>query len=292
MKRFLKLLGAAFALAFVAAVATVLWAWKYTDAALARRHAPPSIGIAQDVRDAPLAAGERIVRVRNGCADCHGKDLAGGRVVDSPVVGKVYAPNLTPAGLGSWTDDQIAAAIRTGIRPDGRALVIMPSHEFQHLGRDDLAAVIAYLRSLPAIERKVPPVEVGPLPRVLYAFGKFPTLLPVETIDVSRGFDEKPHEAPTAAFGRYLASASCSGCHGSEFRGGPIPGAPPDWAAAASLRLGADSRWDLAGFMRTMREGRSAVDGHALRAPMPVAVLGKMNDVELTALWQFLSTLH
>lgn len=292
MKRVLKLLGAIVALAVVAAATTLLWAWKVTDEALARRHAPPSIDIAQEVRNAPIGVGERIVRVRNGCPDCHGKDLGGARVVDDPVVGKVYAPNLTPAGLGTWSDAEIAAAIRTGLRPDGKPLVIMPAHEYQYLARDDLAALIAYLRSVPAVERSTSPVEVGPLPRLLYALGKFPTLLPAETIDPSRGFDEKPHEAPTAAFGRYLASASCSGCHGSEFRGGPIPGAPPDWAAAAPIRLGADGRWNLDGFVRTMREGRSALDGHALRAPMPVSVFRKMNDVELAALWNFLSTLR
>ncbi|RPH64434.1 MAG: cytochrome C [Burkholderiales bacterium] len=292
MKRVLKLLGATLALAVVAAAAVLLWAWKHTDTALATRYTPPSIDIAQDVRSAPVAAGERIAQVRNGCIDCHGKDLAGGRVVDDALAGTVYAPNITPAALRGWSDGEIAGAIRTGIRRDGRALVIMPSHEYQHLAREDLAALIAYLRTVPAVERQTPPARVGPVPRLLYAFGKLPTLLPAGMIDASRGFDQKPHEAPTAAFGRYLAAGSCSGCHGAEFRGGPIPGGPPDWAPAASLRLGGDSRWSEEGFVRTMREGRSALDGHALRPPMPVSVLGKLNDVELTALWQFLSTLR
>lgn len=292
MKKILKLLGAALALGVVAAMATLLWAWVQTDTALARRHVPPSVDIAQDVRSAPVAAGERIAQVRNGCIDCHGKDLAGGPVVDGALIGTVYAPNITPAALRGWSDGEIAAAIRTGIRRDGRALVIMPSHEYQHLAREDLAALIAYLRTVPAVERQAPPIRIGPLARVLYAFGKLPTLLPSEMIDASRGFDEKPHEAPTAAFGRYLAAGSCSGCHGAEFRGGPIPGGPPDWAPAASLRLGSDSRWSQQAFIRTMREGRSALDGHVLRPPMPVSVLGKLNEVELTALWQYFTTLR
>lgn len=291
MKRVLKLIGAMVALAVVAAAATLLWAWTHTDSALARRHAPPAIDIAPEVRSAPVATGERIAQVRNGCVDCHGRDLGGGRVVDDPLAGAIYAPNITPAALRGWTDSEIAAAIRTGIGRDGRALVVMPSYEYQHLSRDDLAALIAYLRSVPEVERRMPPVRVGPVPRLLYALGKLPTLLPAGMIDPSRGFDEKPHEAPTAAFGRYLATGACSGCHGAEFRGGPIPGGPPDWAPAASLRLGGDARWSLQGFVRTMREGRSALDGHALRPPMPAA-LGRMNEVELTALWRFLSTLR
>lgn len=292
MMRILKLLGAVLALALVAGAAVLLWAWQQTDAALARRHAAPSIDIAADVRNAPVGAGERIVQVRNGCIDCHGKDLAGGRVIDDPLGGTVHAPNITPSALRDWSDSEIAAAIRFGVGRDGRALVVMPSYEYQHLAREDLAAVIAYLRGVPAVERRTPPVQIGPAPRLLYAFGKLPTLLPAETIDAARGFDEKPHEAPTAAFGRYLAAGSCSGCHGAEFRGGPIAGGPPDWAPASSLRLGGDSRWTLQAFVSTMRDGRSALDGHALRAPMPVSVLRRMNDVELTALWQYLSTLQ
>ncbi len=292
MKRILKLLGVTFALALVAGAAVLAWAWQHTDAALARRHSPPPIDIAREVRDATVVAGERIVQVRNGCTDCHGKDLAGGRVVDDPLVGTVHAPNITPAALRDWSDGEIAAAIRFGVGRDGRALVVMPSYEYQHLAREDLAAVIAYLRSVPAVERQAPPVQIGPLARLLHASGKLPTLLPAETLDLARGFDQKPHEAPTAAFGRYLAAGSCSGCHGAEFRGGPIAGGPPDWAPASSLRLGGDSRWTLQAFVSTMRDGRSALDGHALRAPMPVSVLRKMNDVELTALWQYLSTLQ
>jgi len=292
MKRILKLLGATLALAVAAAAATLLWAWTHTDSALARRHVPPAIDIAQEVRSAPIATGERIAQVRNGCVDCHGRDLGGGRVVDDPLAGAIYAPNITPAALRGWTDGEIAAAIRTGIRRDGRPLVVMPSYEYQHLSRDDLAALVAYLRSVPAVDRQMPPVRIGPVLRLLYAFGKLPTLLPAGMIDASRGFDEKPHEAPTAAFGRYLATGACSGCHGAEFRGGPIPGGPPDWAPAASLRLGGDDRWSLDGFARTMRDGRSALDGHALRPPMPVSALRRMNDVELGALWSFLSTLR
>lgn len=292
MKRALKLLGWTSALAVVAAVATLLWAWVQTGTALARRHAQPPIAMADAMRDASVAAGERIAKVRNGCLDCHGEDLGGGRVVEGALIGTVYAPNITPAALRRWRDDEIAAAIRAGIRPDGRALVIMPSHEYQHLSRDDLAALIAYLRTVRPVARQTPPVHVGPLPRLLYAFGKLPTLLPAETIDVSRGFDDKPHEGPTAAFGRYLAAGSCSGCHGAEYRGGPIAGGPPDWAPASSLRLGSDPRWTLQAFIGTMREGRSAVHGHVLRAPMPVSVLSKMNDVELTALWQYFATLR
>lgn len=292
MKTLLKWLGVALTVVVVTAAVLLAWAWSKTDDALARTHDRPSIDIGPAVRAAPLSLGERIVRVRNGCTHCHGDDLSGGTVVDNPFIGSVHGPNLTPAGLRDWSDEDIAVAIHAGIDRDGHALVIMPSHEFQHLGRDDLAAVIAYLRSLPAIERPNQPIRVGPGARALYALGKLPTLLPAETLDAARGFVAKPAEDASVEFGRYLATSACTGCHGPELRGGRIPGGPPDWAPAASLRLGADSRWTQEGFVRAMRTGRSGLDGRALRAPMPIETVSKMTETELGALWQYLATLR
>lgn len=285
--------GVAAVVLLVASAAAVLgWAWVETGTALVRHHERPAIDLADAVRSAPVALGERIVRVRNGCVDCHGHDLSGGTVVDDALVGSVHAPNLTPAGIGEWSDEDLAIAIRFGLDRDGRALVVMPSHEYQHLGREDLASVIAYLRTVPAVPRDAPPIRVGPLARVLYATGQLPTLLPAETIDRTRDFASKPPEAATAEFGRYLVTSGCSGCHGAELRGGRIPGAPPDWAPASPIRLGADPRWTEDGFVRTLRSGRSALDERALRAPMPVELVSKLSDTEMSAMWKYLSTLR
>ena len=49
------------------------------------------MGLAND-----LALGERIVRVRSGCAHCHGVDLSGKEIIDDPAIGKVFSSNLTP----------------------------------------------------------------------------------------------------------------------------------------------------------------------------------------------------
>lgn len=106
------------------------------------------------------------------CTDCHtpgyflGKpDMArylGGSDVgfEVPGLGVFYAPNLTPddeTGLGSWTKEQIATAITTGKRPDGRILAPpMPVESFKHLNHSDALAIAAYLKSLPAVKNKVP----------------------------------------------------------------------------------------------------------------------------------------
>lgn len=293
MRKALKIAGGMLAVLVLAAAALLAWAWSVTDAALERRHGAPSeLGMAQAVSSAPVDLGRRIVTVRNGCVDCHGADLSGRKVVDNAFIGTLHGPNLTPSRLQRWSDDEIATAIRYGVAPGGRPLVLMPSHEYQHLAREDVAAIVAYLRSVPAVDSVTPPPSLGPGARLMFAVGKLPTLLPATVIDQSAGFADKPIEAATVQFGRYLASSACAGCHGAEFRGGRIPGGPPEWAPASSLRLGSDERWSEAGFVQAMRTGRSAIDGHALRAPMPVQLVSQMSEVELGALWRYFATLH
>jgi len=121
--------------------------------------------------DPPAARGKYLVNL-GGCLDCHtpgyflGKpDMArylGGSEVgfEIPELGVFYAPNLTPdkeTGLGSWTDAQIATALTTGVRPDGRILApIMPWRAFAGLTKEDVGAMIAFLRTLPPVQNKVP----------------------------------------------------------------------------------------------------------------------------------------
>jgi mono/diheme cytochrome c family protein len=83
--------------------------------------------------------------------------------------GVVYARNLTSdaeTGLGKWTEEQIATAIRTGNRPDGRQLaVVMPWMSFSKLTHEDALAIAAYIKTLPPVKHKVPePVPPGQQP--------------------------------------------------------------------------------------------------------------------------------
>jgi mono/diheme cytochrome c family protein len=118
------------------------------------------------------------------CAGCHtpgvflGKPdfsrMLGGSEVgfQIPGLGIFYPPNLTPdtdSGLGSWSEDEIIAAVRTGARPDGRVLApAMPWRSYAALSDSDAKALAAYLKSLPAVKNKVPamtgPSEKAPGP--------------------------------------------------------------------------------------------------------------------------------
>ena len=113
----------------------------------------------------------KYLAVIGGCTDCHTpgyffgkpdeKRYLGGSEVgfEIPKLGVFHGPNLTPdkeTGLGGWTDTQIVAALQTGKRPDGRELApIMPWHAFAKLTRQDVDAIVAFLRSIPAVKNKV-----------------------------------------------------------------------------------------------------------------------------------------
>jgi mono/diheme cytochrome c family protein len=118
-----------------------------------------------------IARGKYLV-VLGGCTDCHtpgyffGKPdparyLGGSEVgFEIPGLGVFHGPNLTPdkeTGIGDWTTEQIVTVLQTGQRPDGRMLApIMPWRALAQLTKEDVTAIAAYLKSLPAVKNKVP----------------------------------------------------------------------------------------------------------------------------------------
>lgn len=85
--------------------------------------------------------------------------------------------------------------------------------------------------------------------------------------------------------------AACIGCHGGELKGGPIPGAPPEWIPASDIGAGSVvSQWSQAQFSSAMREGRRP-DGSEIKFPMPIAMTSKMTDDELMAIGAYLRSL-
>jgi mono/diheme cytochrome c family protein len=256
---------------------------------MARRYDVPvdSLTIQDDA--ATRARGEHIVRSLAKCVDCHGDDLGGKVMVDDTMVGTLAGPNLTSAGLGAKlsTDDWVRA-ITHGVGHDRRPLTAMPAADYNALGRDDVAAIVAYARSVPPVTRELPPPRLGPVIRVMMTVGSV-QLLEAEKIDHSRPLGDSPRPDANPIYGEYLArTGGCFGCHGPNLAGGPIPGMPPGTPNASDIRRdGAIAKWSEEDFTRALRQGRRP-DGTELRAPMPWRATAQMTDVEMKALYLYL----
>ncbi len=240
---------------------------------------------------AAVARGQHIALTR-GCFECHGADLAGKTVFDNGAMGRTDAPNLTrgTGGVGAtFRDEDYVRAIRHGVAPDGRGLFLMPSADYAGFSDDDMGALIAYVKSVPAVNKPSGPIALGPVARALVAFGKIK--LDAERIDHVGVKAAQIVPAATADYGRYLA-AGCTGCHGSNYSGGKIAIGPPDWPPAANLTPHAEGRiakWTEENFFAALRTGKRP-DGTEINPVMP-RVFGQLDDVETRALWLFLKTL-
>lgn len=250
---------------------------------------PHTVSTATD--SATLAYGMHVSQIR-GCTDCHGPNLAGKLFLDASMVAKIYASNLTPGkgGIGGrYTDADWERAIRHAVGPDNKPLIFMPAHELFYLSNKDLGALISYLKSLPPVDNELPENSVGPIARILYLQGEMP-LIPAELIDHSVEHPDGPNRQVSVEYGQYL-STGCISCHGKNFTGGPIPGAPPEWPPAADLTpAGNLKHWTEQGFIRAMRTGVKP-SGERFSKYMPYAVLNAMTDEELKAVWLFLTSL-
>jgi cytochrome c553 len=238
-----------------------------------------------------VARGKHIAETR-GCTECHGADLGGKTVFANGAMGRVDAPNLTRGAGGvpaSFKDEDFVRAIRHGVAADGRGLFLMPSTDYRNFSDDDMGALIAFVKSVAPVDRPRGPIALGPVARVLVVAGKIK--LAAEEIDHTSVKPAVVTPGVTVEYGRYVAEG-CTGCHGPNFSGGKIAIGPPDWPPAANLTPHPDGRvakWNEDDFIRTIRT-RKRPDGHELDAAMPSA-FGKLDDVELKAMWAFLKTL-
>ena len=293
-KGFLKIIGAIFTLGAVACGSLLLWAGNQVEAKLAEPQAYAQLSLEELGGQPPgdVELGKHIVHSRNGCIDCHGSDLAGKTFINDPAIGVLSGPNLTPSAMGSNTDAEIIQALRFGVRRDLKPLVFMPSHEYQHLSLHDMQSVVAYLRTIPPVEKASEPIKLGPMAKILFATGKVPTFIPAASGLIRRehSFTEKPEEAATPEYGAYLIKAGCAGCHGQELKGGPIPGAPPEWLPAASMAAdSAVAKWTKEQFVTALREGKRP-DGSVISPPMPIPLTSQLKDVEIEAMWVYISS--
>jgi mono/diheme cytochrome c family protein len=151
---------------------------------IARGVPQPKAAALASPEQAALAARGRYLFTGASCALCHGTDGSGGLKVSWAPFGTLWVRNVTPdsaTGLGSWSDAQIARAIRAGVSRDGKALHWqgMIWDHASNWDEEDIRALVVYLRSLPAVRRAIaaarPP---APDDCAVYSFWLKPTAVP------------------------------------------------------------------------------------------------------------------
>ncbi len=279
--------------------------YSLSERALARHYSvpaqPSSLGI--EVDDALVDRGRHLVTVVAQCSYCHGSDLAGREMADDPWIGRLYASNLTrgEGGVGArLSDPGWAAALRHGVDSSGRSLLLMPSAQLAQLTDRDLAAVVAYLRRVPAVDRILPEKRTGWLTRVVVALDLAPDLISAQQVADEMGPSRAVARTSTAiapeatlASGEYLvALGGCRVCHRADLAGGlhplSLPGEPvPPDLTPGGVMVG----WTGTDFARAMREGRTP-DGRVLdREFMPWPAFAGLRDEEVDAIWRYLESL-
>ncbi|HEY6142560.1 MAG TPA: c-type cytochrome [Flavobacterium sp.] len=178
-----------------------------------------------------LERGEYLANSVSVCMDCHstrdwnkfsgpltsGTLGQGGEIFNQKYgfPGEFYARNITPSGIGNWSDGEILRAISSGVDKNGKALFpIMPHPNLGQMDREDLYSIIVYLRSLKPIANKVPDSKPD-----------FPMNFIINTIPKKAEFSHKPNEKDIVNYGGYLFNAaSCVICHTMQEKGAPIEG--------------------------------------------------------------------
>lgn len=256
-----------------------------------------------------LARGQYVFRSVAVCIDCHsqhdttkpdnpildGTEGSGELFPIDGVPAKLVAPNLTPdpeTGLGRWSDDEIARAIREGITRDGRAMFpLMPYPNYRSMSDEDVASLVVYLRSLPPVRHPLPETEVFAPVKYLIRDVPQPINAPVPAPDVST----------PAARGAYLARmAACNECHTPAKRGAPLPGMDfaggtvmsGPWGSVATANITPDpsgiSYYDENLFRDVMRTGM--VRARKINDLMPYNYYRGMTDEDISAIFAFLKT--
>lgn len=259
-------------LALLAALALVV-VYFVAEERLDRTYDIPPVTISLPTDAASLERGRRLVAAVR-CTECHAEDLGGQIIDDNPAIARFVATNLTSGegGIGGqFSDADWERALRHGVGPDGQSLIITPAQYYYYLSDADVGAMISYIKSVPPVDKELPPNTLGPLARLILLL-PFTDWLPAEQIDHTGPRPPAPQPGVTAAYGKYMVQiGNCESCHGS--RGYEV------------------DRWSETAFIVAMRSGDTP-DGYELdNESMPWQNIGQMTDDELKAIWLYLQLL-
>lgn len=268
-----------------------------------------------------LARGEYLAHHVTGCIDCHStRDFKyfagpvvegtwgkGGQLYDevlAQVPGKIYSSNITPAGIGSWTNGELYRAIVSGLNKDNKALFpLMPYTHLAGMTKEDILSIMAFIRSLPAIENKVPESSLD-----------FPLNFIVKTIPSPANHPQSiPDKSNSVEYGKYLTNAAaCIHCHtqsaegkflpGMEFAGGfkfTFPNGDVNYSSNITpdneTGIGLLSKESFIGMFKAFvdssgKQIMTHTPEHQKNTVMPWTKLGGMTEEDLGAIYEYLRT--
>lgn len=312
MKKFLKVLG----ILLLAIVLLAVGGITYITKALPNIDAPTDLKV--EGTPERIERGAYLANSVCVCMDCHstrdwnlfaapltpGTLGKGGERFDETMnfPGTFYSRNITPAGIGSWTDGELYRAITSGVSKDGHPFFpVMPYPSYMKLATEDVYSIIAYLRSIPAIENEVAASEA-----------KFPVSVILHTMPQPATPMERPDPSDELALGAYLTNAAnCGECHtktekgqkiGEPFAGG-FEFAFPGGAVLRSSNItpsedGGIGRWTKEQFIQRFK--MYADSGYVtppidrargdMQTAMPWMMYATMTERDLAAIYAYLRT--
>jgi mono/diheme cytochrome c family protein len=253
-----------------------------------------------------------------GCIECHstrdwntfsgpvvpGTEGAGGMEfnADHGMPGSLYPSNITPAGLGEWTDGEIFRAITAGVDNEGKAIFpLMPYHDYSKMDREDIYSIIAYIRTLEPKGEQTPERKLD-----------FPMNFIVNLIPKEPEFTTLPDTSDWAAYGKYIATAGgCIYCHSTQDdKGRIIPGmlfaggneyTMPPFGTIRSANLTPDEQTGIGSWTEEAWLARikvyadssmqlPAVGPGEFNSIMAWTLHSKMTDTDLKAIYRYIQT--
>ena len=304
----------------------LLWSFStilvlITGALLYIKIALPDVGAAPDLKvemtPERISRGEYLANHVAVCIDCHssrdwsrfsgppaeGTFGKGGDRFDQKFgfPGVYFAKNITPSGIGRYTDGELFRVITTGVNKEGEAMFpVMPFHYYGQMDQEDIVSIIAYIRTLKPIGNVVPK-----------STSDFPMNFILNTIPHKATLTKRPEKTDVVNYGKYIVNASsCIECHtmvdkgtliaGTEYGGGrefPFP----DGAIVRSGNITPDKEtgiglWNKETFINLFHAHADSMTLHTTLKPgdfnsiMPWTMYGKMTDEDLAAVFEFLKT--
>ena|ERR1017187_2995287 len=266
-----------------------------------------------------LARGKYLANAICGCVDCHSpryfeyfglpyKTDSIGRgglqfTHELGFPGTFYSMNITPTGIGKWTDAQFYHAVTTGVTPEGLVLFpVMPYPHFSRADPEDIKAILAYVRTFKPSDATYPMHDVDFPVNLLYRMGP----KPAEPV-------KRPPTSDTLAYGKYLLNlGACEDCHtprnshgdlveDSALAGGNIfriIGA----GTVRAQNLSPDARTGMGGWTKDMFvnlfKSYNTPEAHKIpwkdkgyQTVMPWLAYCEMNKNDLEALFKYIQTL-